>query len=93
MPSLVTQACDPVLKTKDGGIKVVWKMVSADTNGLSNVAATDVFVCPGVPTMAGKTVWGSPLSYQSSVGRDKNCFRAELGESIHYLFVEYAYTS
>ena len=28
LPSLVAQACDPVLNTKDGGIKVVWKMVS-----------------------------------------------------------------
>ena len=34
LPSLVAQACDPVLNTKDWGIKVVWKMVSADTNGV-----------------------------------------------------------
>ena len=67
LPSLVAQACDPVLNTKDGGIKVVWKMVSADTNGLYNVAATDVFVCQRVPTMARKSVRGSPLSYQSSL--------------------------
>ena len=59
LPSLVAQACDPVLNTKDGGIKVVWKMVSADTNGLYNVAATDVFVCPRVvPAMARKSVRG-----------------------------------
>ena len=32
--SLVAQARYPVLNTKDGGIQVVWKMVSADTNGV-----------------------------------------------------------
>ena len=66
LPSLVAQACDPVLNTKDGALRWYGRWLALTPMGLYNVAATNVFVCPQVPTMARKSVRGSPLSYQSS---------------------------